>query len=145
LVEILAPAAQDRIDFRYAFLDCLPVPLTRRFLVDTPQQFAYRLLRRLRADVGLALVTIESSDRISEEVETLLGNDDEAGLSFVDREAQSRHQLSEGGHRLRAVSRPAANDQIIRIIDDPRLELPFVAELFPSQHKSAKVQIGEHR
>jgi hypothetical protein len=99
----------------------------------------------LCADVGLALTTVELSNRISEKVETFLGDLNKSSLAFVHRQPEPCHQVAKCGHRLGTLSGSAANDQIIRIVDDPRAEFPFVPELLPGQHKSAKVQICKKR
>src|ERR1039458_7556698 len=58
-------------------------------------------------------------------------------------QAQPRHDLLQRRHRRLPVAGLAADDQIVRVVHDFRVELLFVAELFPRQNEPSEVEVGQ--
>ena len=113
--------------------------------MDPAEQSGYRLARWAGPNVGLAILAVEAPNRVTQEVETLLWYRHEVRLLLVHPKPQSFHQLPHPGHRRRTVSRPAADHQVIGIVDDLCVKLSGIAELLPGQKETTEVQVGHGR
>jgi hypothetical protein len=101
--------------------------------VDAPEQALHRLPRRLGAEVGAPILAVEATDRISEEVELLLGQSGDPGLGRVHLQPETRHQFRHARHRCFCVTGSAADDEVVGIVDDVGLKSVPMAVVVPGQ------------
>ena len=98
-----------------------------------------------RADAGLAGPwAVVASDPVAEELDRLLRQPAATGLLGVDRQAQTFHQrLDRRQHLCRR--RFAEYADVVRLVDDLRLEAPGVAQRLPAQEEATHVDIAQQR
>jgi hypothetical protein len=86
---------------------------------------------------------VESTDAIAEEVEVLLGQSRQSSLGLVHRQPESCHQLPHCRQCCRSISRSAADDEVVGVIDDMGIELLSVAESLPGQKEATEVEVRQ--
>ncbi len=86
-------------------------------------------------------MAIQPAKGVAQKIETFLGQLDKAGFTFIDHQAEPRHQPTHFLHRRFTFSTVAANDKIIGIIDDVGTQPSIMAELRPRQQETTEVEI----
>src|ERR1035441_2131421 len=145
LIEVARPSAQQRVQFSHSLLDRLQVPSACRFVMDLLDDAFERFTRRLGANEGLAVLSVEPPDAIPEKVEGLFGQARNPGLSIVDRQTQLIQQATHRRKCCRPVAGRTADHEIVSIVDDMGIESRRVAMLVPRQQKAPEVEVGEER
>src|SRR3954449_12022976 len=138
LVEVGGPAPQERVERRDPTFGRGRVPPARRQVVDPSQQAPDRLLGRGGAEIRPAALPVEPADRVAEAVEALLGQHGEPGLAVVPRQPEPHHQVPHGPHRCLARAGPAADDEVVGVVDDVGVEPALPAQLLPGQDEAAE-------
>jgi hypothetical protein len=141
LIEVTGPPAQQRVQHGDSILGRVHVPPWRRLVVDSPDDTLDRFARWCRADKGTSLLAIKAPKRIPEKVEGLFGYARKPSLPLIDGQTQPSHQLAHQRERCRTVAGPAANHEIVSVIDDVRIETRIVASVVPRQEKAPKVEV----
>src|SRR5579863_8789682 len=102
------------------------------------------LLGRPHAQIGSASrPLIHPPERVPQEVERPFRDCADSCLLLVDRQLQPPHEFAHADPRLLGVAPSAQDHEIIRISHDARAEACLKAELLPSQHEPAHIQIRQ--
>ncbi len=67
------------------------------------------------------------------------------GLLLVDRQTEAFHEFSGRLHRLYAPTGRAADDEVVRVVHDTRIESTVETELLPGQNEATEVEICKKR
>ena len=120
----------------------VPVCLDTHSLSHAPDALARRPGGDIRPP-GFRRVALTKG--VPQEVELLFRNAARSRLFFVHRQLQLAHQPPHGFQRLDGIVLLAADNQIVRVIDDLCAKPMLRAGPLPSQNEPPHVQIGQQR
>jgi len=111
--------------------------------MDLAQQGADGFAGRTGADVGPAVPSVETADRVAEEVAASVRYPDQPGLGLIHREPEPCHQVPHRRQSRFPVAGSTADDEVIGIVDDVCPESIAMTVAVPRQQKATEVQIRQ--